>query len=316
MVVALVVAFAVGLVATPVAARVAHRLGVVDRPGALKVHAEPVPYLGGAAVFVAVAGPLAFERPALLVPLGLALALGVGDDRRDLPPRLRVVGEIVIGVVAGVIEPAPGPTLVGVALTAIAVIALVNALNLLDGLDGLAAGAGAVAAIGFAVASDDARVFALALLGALVAFLLFNRPPARIYLGDGGAYLLGTALALLAVVLVNDETTAASWTAAPLFVAVPVADTLVAIVRRSRSGRPLFEGDRSHLYDQLVDRGWSVPRTVLVCVAAQGLLVALAATAVAVGTPIGIVITLSTIVLLAVALVAGRFVTATPETTR
>lgn len=310
------VAFVVALAATPVAAGVARRLDVVDHPGPLKVHAAPVPYLGGVAVFVALAGPLAFHRPALLVPLALALALGIGDDTRDLPPVLRLAGEVVIGLTAGLVEPAPGPAALGVVLTAVAVVALINALNLLDGLDGLAAGVGAAAAAGFAVASGEARLPALALAGALAGFLVFNRPPARIYLGDGGAYLVGTALALLAVLLVDDRGTAAAWVAAPVFVAVPVADTLVAILRRKLAGRPLFAGDRSHLYDQLVDRGWSVPRTALGCIGVQALLAGIAAVAVVVPTPAGVALVAVTVVAVVVALVAGRFVTTTPETAR
>ncbi|HEX5615215.1 MAG TPA: MraY family glycosyltransferase [Acidimicrobiia bacterium] len=310
------VAVLVALVATPLAARVARRLGVVDHPGELKVHATPVPYLGGVAVLVAMAGPLAAHRPALLLPLALALALGVADDSRGLSPRARVVGEVVIGVVAGLVEPAPGPVALGVALTAVAVVALVNAVNLLDGLDGLAAGVCAVGAIGFAIVSPEARAPALALAGALGGFLVFNRPPARIYLGDGGSYLLGTTLALGAVLLVSDADTWAAWVAAPLFVAVPVADTLIAIVRRRRARRPLFAGDRSHVYDQLVDRGWSPPRTVLACVGAQVVLAALAIAAVETPAALGAAIAAATLVVLAVGLVAGGFVTTTTEPTR
>jgi UDP-GlcNAc:undecaprenyl-phosphate GlcNAc-1-phosphate transferase len=310
------VAFVSALVTTPLAAWVARRAGIVDRPGPLKVHREAVPYLGGVAVLAAMAAPLAVERPALLAPAALALALGVADDVRDLPPRLRLAGQVVVGVVAGLVLPAPGPAALGVALTAVAVVALMNAINLLDGLDGLAAGVALVAAIGFAVASADARGPALVLAGALAGFLVFNRPPARIYLGDGGAYLLGTMLALCAVLLVDDGETWAVWLAAPLMVAVPVADTVVAIVRRARAHHPLFGGDRSHLYDQLVDRGRGRGATVLACIAAQAVLAAIGVIATRTPVAVGATIAIATFLLFGAALVAGGFVTTTPETAR
>ncbi|MCZ7535490.1 MAG: undecaprenyl/decaprenyl-phosphate alpha-N-acetylglucosaminyl 1-phosphate transferase [Acidimicrobiia bacterium] len=265
-------ALAVALAATPVVARLALATGLVDHPGPLKVHRAPVAYLGGLAVAVAVAGPIGAHRPALLAPLAAALALGVADDALDVPPRLRLACEAGIGVLAGVVVPAPGmPTAQGIALTAVIAVGLVNAVNLLDGLDGLAAGAALASALGFAALGAGARVPALALAGALVGFLAYNRPPARIYLGDGGAYLLGTALALCCV-LALDGGGASAWLGAPLIVAVPAVDTAIAIARRFRARLPLFGGDRSHVYDQLVDRGWTAPAAVLALVALQGAL--------------------------------------------
>jgi UDP-GlcNAc:undecaprenyl-phosphate GlcNAc-1-phosphate transferase len=264
----------VALAATPLAARVAVRYGVLDRPGALKVQDRPVPYLGGAAVFaaLALAATLGGGRPSWLVPLVLALALGVADDAGGLDARVRLGGEAGIGLVAGIVAPAPGP--LGVALTALAVIGLINAVNLLDGLDGLAAGVAFVSAAGFAALGGDAYVLALALAGALAGFLVFNRPPARIYLGDGGSYLLGAALAMLAARALHHESEPVYWIIVPLLVAVPLADTAIAIIRRARARRPIFSGDRSHVYDQLVDRGQSRGRAVLICVAVQAALVA------------------------------------------
>ncbi|MGH8984005.1 MAG: hypothetical protein ACRDY6_09055 [Acidimicrobiia bacterium] len=275
---AFAVALVVAIVATPVAGLVAGRLGVVDRPGPYKPQAEPVPYLGGAAVYVALVTALATSHPRLLLPLGLALALGVADDVQSRSPAFRIAGAIVVGGAAGWAAPAPMP--LGAVATAVAVIGLLNALNLLDGLDGLAAGVALAAAAGFAAIGGDARTPALALAGALAGFLAFNRPPARIYLGDGGAYLTGTALALLAALLLESHEGAATWTAVPFLVAVPVLDTAVAVVRRLRARRPLLAGDRGHVYDQLVDRGRSRAATTIGLVALQGVL-ALAAVGIA-----------------------------------
>jgi len=250
---------------------------MVDRPGALKVQSTPVAYLGGVAVFAGVFGALATTTPRLLIPLALALLLGLFDDRLDLAPRIRVLGEAVIALIGGALVPA-GSGAIGVAITAVLILGLLNAVNLLDGLDGLASGVCSASAIGFAFISEDLRLedpklLALSLLGALIGFLIFNRPPAQIYLGDAGAYLVGVALAILAALSLSSgegtSTSVAIWAALPLIVAVPILDTLVAIVRRLRAGNPIFSGDRSHIYDQLCDRGIPAKRVLVIMVLAQ-----------------------------------------------
>jgi UDP-GlcNAc:undecaprenyl-phosphate/decaprenyl-phosphate GlcNAc-1-phosphate transferase len=301
-----VVAAAVALVATPVAARVAVVLGVLDRPGPLKVHTRAVPYLGGAAVVVAMGAALASHRLTLLLPLGLALALGVTDDVRHVDPRIRLVCEAVIGAAAGAVAPAPGP--VGGLVTAVLVVVLINAVNLLDGLDGLASAVVLSSALVVAVLGGDARPLALALAGALAGFLVFNRPPARIYLGDGGSYAIGTALAMVAALALH-EGSGAAWMLLPLLVAVPVADTSVAILRRMRARVPLFEGDRSHLYDQLVDRGVDRVHTVLVCITFQALAAAIAIAAWHAPVAWGAAVAAATVAAVAAAVVRFGFLT-------
>ncbi len=266
---ALIVAFVVAVILTPVAAWVATRLGIVDEPGPLKVQARAVPYLGGVAVLVALAGPVLRDRPSLLVPLGLACALGLIDDVAGLAPAVRLVAEAAIGVSAAI---AVGHHDIGrVALGIVVVLVLVNAINLLDGLDGLAAGVTIASAAGFYVVLTGAgATLALSLAGAAAGFLVWNSPPARVYLGDSGSYLIGTALAMLFLTAAQHPAEVVS--GACLFLAVPVADTAIAIVRRFRVGRPLLQGDRGHVYDQLVDRGWQAPAATVACVAAQTVL--------------------------------------------
>ncbi len=266
--------FAVGLIValalTPLAMRVARSVGAVDLPGPLKPQARPVAYLGGIAVFGAVAAGVAPQRPALLLPLGLALVLGTVDDLRPLPARPRLAAEIGIGLLAALTVPGPGWVRLA---TALALVVLLNAVNLLDGQDGLAAGFGVVAALGFALLGGDATPVGLALAGGLVGFLVFNRPPARIYLGDGGAYLLGSTLAVLPALTEHGDQVSV-WFALPLLVGLPVLDTAVAVVRRRRAGQPLFVGDRSHVYDQLADRGAGIAGSTGICVGVQAVLTA------------------------------------------
>ncbi len=272
-------AFAVAVVAalllTPLAAALARRTGVVDRPGPLKIQREPIPYLGGLAVFAAAAGPIALVRPALLLPLGLAGLLGLVDDIGDVRPIVRLIAEIGVGLVAGLVIDSPLPVPLGVIVTAALVVGLINAVNLIDGLDGLAGGVAAASAIGFVVLGGPARPIAAAFAGALGGFLVYNRPPARIFLGDSGAYLVGTALACCTAIVLDDPGGASGWAAIPLLVALPVLDTIVAIARRRRARRPLFAGDRSHVYDQLVDRGRTRVQVVVAMVTAQFVLTGL-----------------------------------------
>ena len=156
-----IAALALAIVATPAAAALARRTGLLDQPGPLKVQTQPVPCLGGLAVLVATAVGLAVGRPAWLVPLALALLLGTLDDARALPPHVRLVGEVAVGTVAGVLVPT-GLAQPWAALgTAAAVVVLINAVNLIDGLDALAASVSLVSAVGFALALDgDDRTIA------------------------------------------------------------------------------------------------------------------------------------------------------------
>ncbi|MDQ3896033.1 MAG: hypothetical protein M3326_02085, partial [Actinomycetota bacterium] len=277
----LIVAFLAALVATPLAMRLARATGLLDRPGDLKIQTRPVPYLGGLGVAAGLTVGVAAARPALLLPLGLALALGVVDDARHVDPFVRLAVEIAVGLAtaAVLVTRLPGP--VALVAVTLVVVVVINGVNMIDGLDALAAGVGLVSAVGFAVALDgDERAVALGLSGSLAGFLVFNRPPARVYLGDGGAYLLGAALAaLLVMAWAPERPLELSLGAVPL-VACAIGELGVAVLRRRLSGAPLSAGDRSHVYDQLVERGWSRNRSVAAYVVAQAMLTALAVAAV------------------------------------
>jgi UDP-GlcNAc:undecaprenyl-phosphate GlcNAc-1-phosphate transferase len=170
------VALVVTAVATPVVIVVARRTGIVDRPGELKPQSDPIPYLGGVAVFLGMTVGVAVGRPTVLVPLGGALALGVADDRFDLPPLIRLVGQVAIGLTVVVTCPLHLPGAVAVLAVPVVAVVVINGVNLIDGLDMLAAGVVGVAAAGFAVVLHGAgRQMAVATAAALVAFLAYNR---------------------------------------------------------------------------------------------------------------------------------------------
>jgi UDP-GlcNAc:undecaprenyl-phosphate GlcNAc-1-phosphate transferase len=233
-----------------------------------------------------------------LIPVtlgGVAFSiLGLYDDVRDLPPKLRLaIGAAIIALVmltsgAGyaltdtLLRPfelkAP-PWLawpVSMLLGMFIVLGACNSTNLIDGLDGLCAGVTAIISIGFFFiaahlamyewtrAENPTRlVLAIALCGATLGFLPLNFNPAKIFMGDAGSVLLGYNCGLM-LLLFDERYYTLRWMAGGLMVfALPIFDTALAIARRWRSGRSVFAGDRSHFYDQLVDRGMSVKQVVV-----------------------------------------------------
>lgn len=266
-------ALLVALVVTPVMIVVARRTGVVDRPGALKDQAAPVPYLGGVAVLAGAAVGALSGRPSVLIPLAAALVLGVADDRFDLTPGLRLVGEVGVGIAVVVTGPVRFDGVLAVLLLVAVTVLLVNGVNLMDGLDLLAGGVCAVAAMSFALLLvGPGRELAVALGAALVGFLVYNRPPARIYLGDGGAYLLGTALSVLLAGAWAPHVGVHVGVGALAVVALPAAELAFAVVRRLRGRTSLVAGDRGHPYDRLVRRGWHRTAASLSYIAVEAVL--------------------------------------------
>jgi len=264
------VAFGVALVFTPIAMVVATRTGVVDRPGPLKTQAAPVPYLGGVAVFLAMLVGAALGHPSVVFPLTGAVMLGVLDDRLDLPAPVRLVGQAAVGVAVALVVPNKIGGVWGGILVVLVVLVLMNGVNFLDGLDALAAGVVTIAAVAFAVVLHAGpRDVAVAVAAALSAFLLYNRPPARIYLGDAGAYLLGAALALLLCWAWAPGTRSPVSVVSLVIVAVPVAEVVFAVVRRVRGRQSITSGDRRHPYDLMVARGWPRGGVALVYIGAE-----------------------------------------------
>jgi UDP-GlcNAc:undecaprenyl-phosphate GlcNAc-1-phosphate transferase len=249
------IAFALACVLTRVTIAIAPRLGLVDRPGALKIHAEAVPVTGGIAVVIA---SLAVWRPgpAIAVAICIALTAGTVDDLRSLSPLARVLAQTLCGavLVAGGLRLDPLGPLGGPALV-LATVALANAINMVDGQDGLAGGLAAIASLGLAAmmaAAGFTGVAPLALAGALAGFLVWNRPTARVFLGDGGAYAVAVALVAIA-----GQASVAGWPsllAAGCCLGVFAYELVATVARRHRSAMTATTGDRDHTYDRLTRR--------------------------------------------------------------
>lgn len=261
---AFLLALGVALLLTPIAGRIGTRLRLVDRPAhELKIHRAPVPILGGAAVVGSALGAAGLLGSLiggwLLGAVLLALVVGLVDDLRPLPAWVRAGCQAVAGlflVAAGLRLEALGP--LGAAGVVLAAVASANAVNLLDGQDGLAGGLALMAALGLAALAAGSRIpeapeLGLALAGALAGFLVWNRPPARIFLGNGGAYGLGVLLAALAAMVGGT----AGWRgllAAGTCLGVFAFELAFTVARRVLSGDPLVAGDRLHTYDLLALR--------------------------------------------------------------
>lgn len=265
-----------------VAVRIGPRIGYVDRPdeSGLKVHQTPAVPLGGVGVFIGLvaAGLINGDLDVpVLAATSIVVVLGLVDDRWGLPPVLRLAVELVASgvLVFGLVGFDGSPTTIGLGL--VLVVFAINAVNLFDGLDGLASSVGLVAAVGIAVLSSlrglENVTEPLALAAGLAGFLVLGWHPARVFLGDAGAYLIGTVLA--ATILRASPGGGADLLIAAAILLVFATDLIVAVLRRLRSGRPLFEGDRSHVYDQLRDRGLGVTRVVYLAVSVQILVAAL-----------------------------------------
>jgi UDP-GlcNAc:undecaprenyl-phosphate/decaprenyl-phosphate GlcNAc-1-phosphate transferase len=264
----------------PVLIRVARRLGCEDQPdGELKPHRVPTPVLGGIGIAVGTALGAALVVPFDDSYLGLILVIlalsGIGliDDLRGLPPGIRLAFQSVAALALVLLEHGMvfGGTSLAIwgsgALTLFLFVAVVNTTNMLDGIDGLCGGCSVISALGFAAAfhsvgDGGAATISLALAGGGVGFLLFNFPPAKIFMGDHGSYFLGSVLALLCFRLAHDAG-GFGLAAGLLIVAVPLLDTSYAVTRRISDRVSLFAGDRRHAYDRMMQRGMTVRATAL-----------------------------------------------------
>jgi UDP-GlcNAc:undecaprenyl-phosphate GlcNAc-1-phosphate transferase len=296
---------ALALLLTPLIGRVATGLGLVDAPGGRKVHDRSVPRLGGVALVLAAGLALAIVaalRPGTIdTPTWLALrpfviaggmifAAGLIDDVRGLGVAPKLLCEFAA---AGVIMSSglliERVTLLGytwplgwlaMPVSAAWLVGLTNAFNLIDGVDGLAAGiavlaGGACGAILIARGHMPEAMLLAALVGAAIGFLCFNFAPASIFLGDSGSLLIGFLLAATAITGWQKGATALA-TAVPLLIfALPIADSALALARRSATPPPsgrsirstlrqIAQPDRRHIHHRMLALGWSTRRTVLI----------------------------------------------------
>ncbi len=302
----------VSFATVPLTARLAGRVGAVAVPVDRKVHERPTPQLGGLGILLGVLAGLAvgwrldgfdaiFDAPT--VPVGVAIAavvvygVGMVDDIREISAPAKTAGTVLGGSIlnvagvsvllfrfppAGLISLSPDWAAL---VTVLFVVGMCQAINLIDGLDGLAAGIVAIAAFSIFLFADElsstgelapdnvAPLVALATAGACLGFLPHNVNPASVFMGDGGALLLGLLMAASSIAVggnsIADSASQTFFFFAPLFIpliilGVPLFDMAFAIVRRVRKGSSFAEADKGHLHHRLMDLGHGQRRSVAI----------------------------------------------------
>ena len=254
-------ALALTLVLTPIVREVNRRLGMVDKPDPRRINKVPIPRGGGVALFLGLFGSFLVyvsatgsrwvgsgvgTHPVRVTALaGVLFLIGLADDKWSLPPKLKLLGQVVVatatwfwgGLGFSTLWPAL-PAAVDCVLTVFWIVGAVNAFNLIDGLDGLASGIALIATLGMAgsllfVGKPDQTLFHFAFAGALIGFLRYNYNPASVFLGDSGSMLIGYLVATLPLATQTPNSFLVSVGVPMLAMGVPIFDTSLAILRRS-----------------------------------------------------------------------------------
>ena len=304
---ALIISVVIAYLTSPLSIRLAHKLGVIDRPkDARRVHKKPIPRFGGMAIFL---GSMA----AMLIPAGmndrikvamiggvLMYLLGITDDIRDLRPAYKFLGQwgiaslvYALGVRITFISNFFGATTtdphanvilsagVGYIITVFWIVGITNAVNLMDGLDGLAAGCVAIMSMSLAyvayihgarLGSMPVCIALVAVAGGCIGFLPFNFSPAKTFMGDGGALYLGYMIAVLSVISPLKQATVVGALIPMLTLAVPIFDTSLAMLRRALKHESIMAADKGHLHHHLMAAGFGQRRSVLIMYGIVGIM--------------------------------------------
>ncbi len=283
-------AFLLALALTPLMRQLSFRLGAVDIGSGRRAHEGKVPRLGGVAIFASFVIPMAFfltrgywevlhnRMVGILAGCAVIFLVGAYDDIRGARIRNKLLAEVLA---AGLIyawgiritvmsNPFGSPIVLGalsLPVTLLWVIIVTNAVNLVDGLDGLAAGTGILIAVTFMLlpGTDFHLTVAYAILaGSLAGFLLYNFPPASIFMGDSGSLFLGFFLASMSVLSSSKATALATIMVPVIAFTLPLMDMLYAVVRRYYRGLPLGEADREHIHHKLLEKGFSKKKALFI----------------------------------------------------
>lgn len=269
---------------TPWMRTIAVKTNFVDRPDAAhKSHTESIPYLGGVAIILGILGvtyAAIFSQGNMREQLWIATSLfgpavilgivGLIDDRKALPPLPRFIAQSAAGIFTATLIIATdtvgnpsGNSALDAAITILWIVGISNSINFFDNLDGGAAGAVAATSFGlFLITQHNGQYLisasAMTIFAAMLGFLIWNKSPAKIYMGDAGALFLGTVVAVLTIRLNPEvESRTLSFAIPLLLLAVPILDTSVAVISRMRRKRSIFQGGHDHLSHRLLRKGFS-----------------------------------------------------------
>ena len=272
---------------TIIVIRFAHRIGAVDQPSARRINVEPMPNWGGAAIFVGATAAILMlvkmDRTlwAMLAGATVLFVTGAIDSIREIRASRKLILQIVAAAIAviggvriGTIGTLPGQhfslgPIWGPILTCFWIVGLTNAINLIDGLDGLAAGVCAIASgtltiLAVMLGQTQVAVIWAIVCGSCLGFLPHNFNPARIIMGDGGAYFLGFMMACVSVVGAFKTQAAIALVIPVIALGIPIFDTTFAVARRISSRQAAFTPDRKHIHHRLLDLGLTHRQVVFV----------------------------------------------------
>jgi len=291
----LIVALVISMLVIPVMVRLAPHFGLLDKPDPRKVHARPVPRVGGFGIFLGSIIPIVLLMPVdqtLLAFLAGALVLfvfGVLDDGLELGHYAKFAGQFIavcIVIYWGDVYVTRLPFLQGDVIsdaagrlfTLFAMVGMINAINHSDGLDGLAGGEAmlslcCIAWLSFLADGILVAFIALSLVGGLLGFMRYNTHPATIFMGDGGSQFLGYTLGFLAVLLTQQVNTALSPALPALVLGLPIADIIAVFVMRVYRKMNWFRATRNHIHHRLLDLGFFHYESVVIIYSIQTLLV-------------------------------------------
>lgn len=286
LIIAFLISFLTTFLLTYPIIKLAIRFNIMDIPNKRKVNKVPIPRMGGLGIVLGTTLGLLYLRPfqehLLEIAIGAIIVAitGLLDDKFSLPPLIKLVGQLIPAVIlifAGIdIErislPFFGIVELSVPLrfviTAIWIIGITNAINLIDGLDGLASGVSTIALASIMVmAFLDGRLFVISLcitlIGSNLGFLIHNFHPAKVYMGDTGSLFLGYSIAVISILGLFKKVTLLGFIIPVIVLALPIFDTLFAIIRRAKNGEKIMNPDKKHIHHQLLSIGLSHRQTVL-----------------------------------------------------
>ncbi len=295
--IAVAAAFIISFAATPIVKSFANHVGAIDVPkDGRRMHTQPIPRLGGLAIFlgfllsVVIFAKISREVQGILLGSVVIVIVGVIDDIVPLPAWLKFIVQIFAALIAVfhgvVINIISNPAIwsatdylvfgyFSIPVTVLWIVAITNSVNLIDGLDGLAAGVSAISSftmmiIAIVVADLNVAIIMAALAGSCIGFLPYNRNPAKIFMGDTGALLLGYVLATVSIIGLFKLYAVISFVIP--FLGLPLFDTIFAFLRRILSGKNPMSPDRGHFHHRLIDMGFSQKQAVAIAYAISGIL--------------------------------------------
>ncbi|WP_112182172.1 MULTISPECIES: glycosyltransferase family 4 protein [Paraliobacillus] len=266
--------------------KIAIRFGFIDLPNYRKIHTTATPRLGGLAMFLGVGLGLLYLQPqhpeyfGIIIGAIIIIIIGLLDDKYQIKPFLKLGGQLFAAgtvVYAGVIIDRITLPILGVVdlnnfsiiITLLWIVGITNAINLIDGLDGLASGITTIGLVSILImAITDHHIFVIYLCIVLIAsnlgFLFHNFHPAKIYMGDTGSMFLGYSIAVISTLGLFKNVTLFSFIIPVIVLAIPIFDTLFAIIRRALNGDNIMLADKKHIHYQLLASGFSHRSTVLI----------------------------------------------------